>query len=626
MGRTGAVLGVLALAFWALDALASDWEDPWVKADREEFDRLHREILAVKEPVWTSEANRLRRAFETGGWTEAKRAAVEVHGVALMRGDREKKPADPVLKGKAKRGPTRATVHVTRTGCDVVLVLCGFESIDWRVTKARGVRLKKVLLYGRGQQRVRGVELKRVQHRTRHFVLNRREDAFGQFASRILPDVPGGTIHTYVGRVDPEGNVLNVGKEDPAWRRQMLIRAISALEIRATRKRREKQMRSANGQVFPMIIWENGRRRYCDATPAGFIADTFALTPGSAFSVAVDPDSGRRYFLDHLKIQEQNGSGRRLGTIKLPFWLGRPGWAADMVHDGRRNRLVVVTMSGVMGAFDLRTRDWEPLGATPTRGGRMAAQFNWSRDGILTALAWDTPRDCFWALHASGRRLRIRRYTAHGTATAPLTFKLPVAVQAGPRNGVVMRVVNGNLAIFTVGWQARRRRVTDKCFVINPKSGHIVHRFTMRSFPALPRPQPNDLPQLWRELGGPDCYSAVQRLSRGDGRVVDYLASEWAKFPTIADDEFNEALRALDSPEADVRADAFARLAIGGAPMRSRFEAAIEREESPEVRMALRRLVDELDRAPNLTGRMSRVLEAIGSAQATALRKKLGKP
>ena len=105
--RTCMVLGLLACSL-----TARGWEDPWVKADGQEFNRLHAQVVKVGNSAWTAEANRLRRAYNLDVWVESKRAPVEVHAVALIRGDRQEKFGKAIQAiGRKSRPSPPCTLH-----------------------------------------------------------------------------------------------------------------------------------------------------------------------------------------------------------------------------------------------------------------------------------------------------------------------------------------------------------------------------------------------------------------------------------------------------------------------------------------------------------------------------------
>jgi len=609
----------LLAAFLLLTSVASGWDDPWIVADRDELIRLYQTIASAEDPRWLRDAKEIRRVYERGEFVEGVRARDEVHGVALRRGNR----TDTRAVGK----PSRATVRVTRKGCGIYLVLCGFDAIDWRIEVDKGVDLKKVLVYGKAPQRIRGVVPSKVVHRDRVFVLNHREQEYPRFATLVGRTVPGRKLHTYVGQVDPDNRDLVVGKENGAWRRQMMLGAMRRLEFRAMAQRRARDLRAATGTVYPMIVWARGGTRwFCKATAAGLVENTMIPSPRAAFSVAVDPESGRRFFLDNSQIREFSATGTQLRAIRLPSWIGRAGWAADIVYDGRRRRLVVVSMMGQLGEYPLAEREWRSLGERFTPGAAMRFR-GWGRFGILTAMTWDARRDCFWGLYVNGGTLRLRRFSAHGDAAENArSFRLPVKVQSGPRNGVVLRMIGDRLVIFTVDWAGRKRRATSQSFIVDPKTGRVTQQQKLRQFPLLPAPMTGDLPMLWSDLNGPDCYSALCRLGRGGDNVVEFLHSEWNKLPILDEKVFRDALVDLDSPDTGLRIHAAARLAGAGPAMRGALAEAIESEQSPEVRMTLGWLLEEIDRGPNLMARLERILDAIATRKAKEFRAVLRRP
>ena len=592
-----AVAGLLLLI-----AAASAAEDSWAKADRTEFLGLLQDIERAGDAVWVAQARRLQRLYDGDAWVEGIRSTTEVHGVALVRGK-------------------RATVHVTRRGPAITLILAAHDPVEWTVTTGDGARVVRALYFGNRGQRVNGLGAGQVGYGGTSFVLNPRETAYTTFARAARTLLKGKRIETYVGLTTARGGAIEVGPGSALWRRQMLRQSMRRLHERATRRSAASARRDAERHVSPIIAWTHGGSRvFCDATPRGIVSDSQMTIPRGAFAVAVDPESGHRYFLTQTEIVVQGSGGRDIERIPLPAWLGRRGWAADIVFDARRRRIIAVNIGGGMGAYSIRTRTWETLGQEVRLNGRV---FRVRSEGILTALAWDAGRDGFWSLHVRGRDCTLRAYTAQGVRGSSAKFRLPLNLQAGARNGTEIAVVQGYVAIFAPTWAARRKRETTRCFLVEPVLGRIVADNRLRPIGTLPVPQPGELPALWEQLGGADPYSAILRLSRGREAVVAYMTRRWDEMPVVGEEEFRNTLVALDSTSAYARSYAFAQLSRSGPAMCGRLETEIERQDSPEVRMALRRIVDDIRSGPDIAARMDRVLANVPGAAARTLRLRL---
>lgn len=586
-------------------------------ADREELIRLYDAIAEAADARWLRDAKALRRAYENGKFVEGVRQRTEVHGVALQRGDRT--PAE-----RAAGKPSRATVRVTRTGCGVYLVLCGYDAIDWRVRVDEGVDLRAVLVYGVRAQRVRGLPPNKVAHKDRVFVMDHRGREYARFASVVARHVPGRTVHTFNGRPEPKGAVLVVGRESAAWRRQMLLDSMRDLERRALQESRLRELRAQTSTLVPMIAWgKDGSRYECDASIGGLVQSSMRASPRTAFALTVDPETGRRYILDHVELQEYSAEGKHLGSIALPAWLARGGFAADLAFDSRRRRLVVVTMAAEFAEYPLGTREWRSLGSHVPR--QLAGRFRgFSRDGVVTGMAWDARRDCFWLLYVAGRTQRLRRFSADGFVEGEGSLlRLSGRIQGGARNGTVVRMLGSNVAVFTVALVTRGRkqkRSTSRSFVIDPMKARLLGSYGLKDVPSIPAPAGGDLPGLWAELIGPDCYSAVRRLGRGDDETVAFLRAEWNQQPLLNAEDMQQLLWDLESSHAARRWDAMRRLAQVGSVMRPQLAKAVDSVESPQVRMLLQLRIDDIDEGPDLPRRLDQVLTAIGTDKALAFR------
>jgi len=598
-------------------AVASGAESSWAKADRAEFLELLRDIEEAGDGVWIAQARRLGKLYDGEAWIEGIRTTSEVHGVALFRGNRAEAGSNPGGAG----GATRATVHVTRRGPSVTLLLAAWEPINWTIKLGPGARVERVIFFGNRAQRFTGVRGSRVSYGGRSFALSPREEAFSALAAAALPMLNKKPIETFVGRTEPGGKAIEVGPGAAVWRRQMLLRSMRRLHARATSNRTGWTILAAQNHVVPIVAGVNGRSRvFCDATPEGILADTQSALPRGAFAVAVDPESGHRYFLTQTSIIEQDTTGRQLRTIRLPVYLGRRGYAGDVVYDARRRRIIVVSLVGSMVSYSLRAQAWEPLGERTS--GRVL-RFGRGGTKLVSAAAWDGGRDCFWTLHARGKIAYLQRYSSFGVRGSAVKCQLTSNLQVGVRNGVELAAVGRHLAIFTPDWRGRKRGVTSICYLIDPDTSKLVRQLKLQTIAAAGAPAAQDLPLLWNQLQGPDPYSATRRLARGGESVVAYLSRRWTAMPLVGEQELGDVLGELDSPSAYVRSQAFARLAGASPAMRTRLETAIGQQDSPEVRMSLRRLLDDFDERADIAARMQRVLVSMPGNSARELRERL---
>jgi len=603
-----------ALVF--LLAAAAPAEDAYERADRRDFESFYEDVVRREDPRWKTRAVDLKRQFDRGLWQLKTGAAIEVHGVGLVRGD-----APGAGDRRRARAESVATVKVTRKACPVVLVLACSREIEWRIEAVEGARVEKVLLTGPKKAAVSGVDADRVQGIGSLWTFNRRAPAFDRLEAAVAPRAGGRGFDTFVGGVSPEGKPVVVGPGSAVWQRQMLLRAMRDLHREALRAEREAKLRGLRRYVFPAVVWsDNGRRVFCDCTVTGPVEDTYERAPRAAFTAAVDPDTGRRYFLEVRSIRERDGDGKDLNEITIPPWVGRNGYAVGLAFDARRRRLLVGGIMGGLSAFDLRTRDWVPLQDDPRmRGGQVVFR---GHRGWLTAMAYDNTRDCAWALYSNHRNVTLVRIGALGEPGKSRAVRLPVRLQPGGRNGTVMHVVGDRIALLAVEWSGRRRRA-NRAFVIDPASGRVEVDVSVAAIPKLDPPPREDWPLLWEGLDTHDAYPAMRLFARGGEPVVAFLRERWREEPKLEEERVRAALAALDSPEASVRTHGFALLSAGTSRIVPRLEREIEARESAESRLALRRLLDFYDARPDRRRRLLRILDGIEHPAAAELRKRI---
>jgi hypothetical protein len=591
-------------------------EDPWTKAERNEFDQLFRRIQALKDPGWRARAFDLQRQFEKGVWSEKESKKREVHGVALFRGSKPDKKAT-----RRARAPTQATVQLNRQG-SVVLVLCGYESIEWTLEVAKGVRLERVLVFGRQAQLIRGVDAKLVKHVGRMFVLNRREASFARIEAAVAQKVRGARINTYVGAVDPDGKPVRVGSGNAAWRRQMLLELLRELHWDATKRSRDARLASLRRFVFPTLIWNTARGPvFCDCTAGGSIRDTMEQLPDGVFSMALDPETGRRYYLSQRHVEERDRHGGRLARLKIPNWIGGRVWSGALAFDSRRRRVVLASMHFGFAAYDLESREWQRVGWERARRAnfvRLAAS-----DGLLSAFCYDPGRDCFWSLHGNRGRATLHRLDALGQLKRRVQIRHSLKFQPGTRNGTTIHAAGEHLVLIAGSGVGRRGRAPSRSLVLNPDDGKIFLQAEFRSLPRLDPPVRRDWESLWASLKGTEPYAAIRLFARARAPLVEFLRNKWEAEPMPAEDAIRRALSDLAARDPEVRSRAFAVLSEGGPRLIVRLEAELARQSSPEVRLALRRLLSQFEGRPNLRARLLLTLERVDAPGAETFRQQL---
>lgn len=603
-------------------AISATAEEPWSRADRQEFERLAQEILKDADARWHTRARDLVRAFRSDRWSAvsdvgSEDAGPEVHGVAFFRGDAPDKNDKRIA-----RAPTVASVHVTRTGRDIVLVLCAYESIEWRVKTAKNVRLKKVLVLSRKPQFVRGVPASKITMVRTRFVLQRADRRFSGLRAVVAARVGALPILTYFGGTNPGGKTTEVGDGSRDWRCQMLLSEMRRLHRRATKDFREQRLTRIRRHVFPtLVVSERRVRMFAEYTPTGPIADSSHEAPAGAIATTVDPQTGRRYTLFQRHLQERDAAGRVLASIKLPVGFAARGLAVAVTFDGRRRRVVVAGVTGAVAAFELSRRKWIPLGSPEETD---ITRIRLGSRGLVIAMCYDAARDCFWSVHYFGRSLKIASTTPYGFRNkSPASFRVPNQIQPGPRTGLVCAVAGDNLAILTPASAGSRRRMLVKGFLVNPLTGKIVETFHLTPVPRVPAPSQSEWPSLWSQLGSHDPYSAMRRIVRGDKHLVAYLRERWEAQPMPDPRIVKAAFLDLSSNHAHVRSEAFAVLASGAPRLRDRIEIELSRQANPEARVLLRRLLVRIDSKPDVRARLARLLSGMTVPGAAAFRASL---
>jgi hypothetical protein len=144
---------------------------------------------------------------------------------------------------------------------------------------------------------------------------------------------------------------------------------------------------------------------------------------------------------------------------------------------------------------------------------------------------------------------------------------------------------------------------------------------------ALPRRPPapaatlddKQLKEAWTALAGADpvrAGQAVWTLTAAPRQSVPFLEARLRPQEVAPQRPTEQLLAELDHDDFNVRARAMAELARLGERVEPALRRAVAGATSPEVRVSLKRLLDELDRLAVSTARAVEVLEHIGTREA----------
>jgi hypothetical protein len=173
------------------------------------------------------------------------------------------------------------------------------------------------------------------------------------------------------GASQPDGGQsFSIGRTNPDWRAQHVLREMRPLYEEATAHGRAQQRAAVAGERFTAVLrtplnqrWA-GQSAIAEFTPFSAVYDTIRPVDARVEHVTFDPASGRYFgFVDHRAYEIDPESGEMTIMPGQPLDNPEVSWPSGMAFDTNRRRLIVATLGGAgeFYSYELDARRWSLL-------------------------------------------------------------------------------------------------------------------------------------------------------------------------------------------------------------------------------------------------------------------------
>lgn len=269
-----------------------------------------------------------------------------------------------------------AAVRVTYVGAPIILVLMGYESIEWNVDVAKDVRIDQVIVGGGKQQDVKGLpegipvwnSTQDEDRRYRIMAYARQEGGFENLV-HSLRKLTGRSLLTFQGSYRYSGKPVVVGPENQEWRVQHLIAQMGALHTEATREELETARAAGQDVRFEGINLIGGgtfgheaKAAWSQFTANGPIVETMQALPTGFQRAAYDAKDKVWYGMTGdglVRLESGTDRPRAISMEGVP----RLSHGCGITFDSKQRRVIVCSFGGdgYLYTYDVDKKKWAVL-------------------------------------------------------------------------------------------------------------------------------------------------------------------------------------------------------------------------------------------------------------------------
>jgi hypothetical protein len=356
----------------------------------------------------------------------------------------------------------------------------------------------------------------------------------------------------------------------------------------------------------------DGERFVAEWTVWGPLTKTMRPIDAKIDQLAVDPRGPTLFGRRGGELVRIDGNSSQALPLRLQL---KPTDAADasevtaIAFDTLRNRVVLTTKGGALGAYDVISQQATVLD---------------KRAFPAEALAYGAEDDVIYAVSAPIGEPKVRvitRFNAHGAvlgqsavlAVGP--FAAPAARHLRPRIPLQAFCLDGHLIVIAEGANDPQdgQPPVRTLFVINPKTGDFCFHFPMQpQTGASTPPAQAQLAIIWDQLATPKDELAdepMRQLVCGGDDAARFLGDRLKQLKPVSFATLQKLIDQLEDDEFSQRERAMFELAALGNSIESQLELAT-RHPSPEVQRRAKVLLERCRQA-GVNGGPKRELRAV---------------
>ncbi len=568
-----------------------------------QFAAVEREVARLRVAGKKTEAEQLAAQWEhfrerSQGKAPPAGAGPELHVVGLYEGNYP----DGVRHMGNFHPWGHAVVDVYVTDRPVILALCSYEPVKWRVRLAKGVRLQKVILGGYHDQLATGlakeipVEKYAYDAGTRdgYFYAYRKDREGYANAVRRLKKLTNLDVATFQGMYAFKDQPFVIGPQNGDWHVERILAEMADVSMAATAFERAGADESVQAIRFPAIHWTPGphphslKGHLANFTPTGPIATSMQPLPERVVHVAIDPKGPAYYGIASHSVVRIDLAARRTEVLPMDAGLPELSWPCGLSFDTKRRRLVLTSLGGVghMYAYDPDAKKWSLL----TDMNNIDLQsFTYSAEG-----------DCFYGLELGMRERapRLFRFGADGKSLEPVMLGVKLPDYRPPLSHTQLVCVGRQLVLLTPpGPDPSRPALPDesRSYLIDPATGKTTYSGVLRPHAGKETFVAAELDKLWEAIKGTDTLVAdvaMWKLAAGHDQTVKFLRGKLAPLGMPESKRVQELVMQLDDQQFAVREKATAELYKLGPAIEAELRAALKMGATAETERRLMRLLE----------------------------------
>ncbi|MEQ8788287.1 MAG: HEAT repeat domain-containing protein [Pirellulaceae bacterium] len=587
------------------------------------FDDIWREVERLRAADRIEEARRIAEAYRqlveqaNGKLLPLPDGEVELHVVGLYEG------AVPGGRQGGQHPQGHAEVTVEFTGQPLVLALCAYEPVKWKVNVADGVDLRRVVLSGyheqelelKGQSKDVVVTNETSNGAKRRFYVHDQQDAAHYETMLVrMNELTKLRPAAFQGSYRYEGKPILICETNVAWRRQLLATRLAPLHKSATKFERDNQRRRMQAVRFQAVHltakegndpFHGFQSELAQFTPSGPIAGTLRSLPARLNHVAVDPQGPTYYAIEGHQVVKVDLDADTTTKLSMDEKLPKLSWPCGLAFDTKRRRLVLVSLGGegFMYAYDVKQEEWSLVRSLENLD--------------LMCLAYSPENDLLYGLQMN---LDSNLVTLAPGGEKLAEVKLDQSVRFGtpnPFSHVQIASAGRHVVVLTppqpdFNAEGFPKRV--QTLLIDPANGKTLYRDVSRPHAGAQKFRPDELAELWEELPTADDNQAellIWQMAAGGKQSVEFLRNKFTPLRQVDRERVAALIRQLDDDQFQVREQAYRQLAELGDVAAGELTQAAEKPNSNEQKFTIRRLLNAIESGAPISPELRRELLAI---------------